>query len=90
VIVVDRHRHLAPVYLRVPREHSRHWNRYCSRYRACGRPVYFVRNEWYQDVYAPRYRKIRTREGRIGYWENGRGHRHDRRRNRGRGRHAFD
>jgi hypothetical protein len=45
-----------PLYLRVPRGHQRHWGRYCSRYDACGRPVYFVRDDWYSRVYAPRYR----------------------------------
>lgn len=46
-----------PLYLRVPPGHSRNWRRYCSRYDACGRPVYFVRNDWYNNVYAPRYRE---------------------------------
>lgn len=45
-----------PLYLRVPSGHSHDWKRYCSRYDACGRPVYFVRNDWYNNVYAPRYR----------------------------------
>ena len=47
---------LAPIYLRVPAKHSRNWHHYCGRYHACGRPVYFVRDSWYRDVYAPRYR----------------------------------
>lgn len=34
-----------PIYLRVPPGHSRDWARYCGRYRACGQPVYFVRDE---------------------------------------------
>jgi len=33
----------APIYLHVPPGHSRNWARYCRRYQACGRPVYFVR-----------------------------------------------
>jgi hypothetical protein len=45
-----------PLYLRVPQGHSRDWKRYCGRYDACGRPVYFVRDDWYQNTYAPRYR----------------------------------
>jgi hypothetical protein len=52
-----------PLYLRVPQGHSRDWKRYCGRYDACGRPVYFVRNDWYQNTYAPRYRD-NHREGR--------------------------
>jgi hypothetical protein len=44
-----------PVYLRVPIDHRRHWSRYCGRYGACGRPVYFVRDEWYRNTYVPRW-----------------------------------
>lgn len=47
---------LEPLYLRVPNNHASNWRRYCSRYNACGRPVYFVRNDWYNNVYAPHYR----------------------------------
>ena len=46
-----------PIYLRVPPEHARHWRRYCSRYDACGYPVYFVQDGWYRDVYVPYYRR---------------------------------
>jgi hypothetical protein len=35
-----------PVYMYVPVEQQRHWRRYCSTYGACGRPVYFVREQW--------------------------------------------
>lgn len=45
-----------PLYLRVPPGHAKNWRKHCSRYNACGRPVYFVRDSWYRDVYAPRYR----------------------------------
>lgn len=38
-----------PVYLWVPPGHHRRWARYCHEYRACGTPVYFVRNDWYRD-----------------------------------------
>jgi len=47
---------LQPLYLRVPLQHSRNWRRYCSMYNACGRPVYFVKDTWYRNVYAPQYR----------------------------------
>lgn len=49
----------APVYLRVPPRHVQQWDRYCGRYEACGRPVYFVDDGWYQEVYVPRYREYR-------------------------------
>jgi len=50
-----------PIYLRVPPGHQKHWSRYCARYQACGAPVYFVREDWYQRVYEPR----RRGEGRF-------------------------
>jgi len=28
---------------------------YCPKYNACGRPVYFVRDRWYNEVYVPQY-----------------------------------
>jgi hypothetical protein len=46
-----------PVYLRVPPGHRRNWSRYCGRYDACGRPVMFVRDDWYTNTYAPHYRE---------------------------------
>lgn len=46
-----------PVYLRVPAGHQKNWKRYCGQYGACGRPVYFVRDNWYSNVYAPQYRR---------------------------------
>lgn len=33
----------APMYLYVSTVEYRNWGRYCHRYQACGRPVYFVR-----------------------------------------------
>lgn len=38
-----------PVYLWVPLEHRKHWDRYCGEYHACGHPVYFVNHVWYRD-----------------------------------------
>jgi hypothetical protein len=46
-----------PIYLRVPRHHRDNWYRYCDSYGACGRPVYFVDDSWYEEVYVPRYRE---------------------------------
>lgn len=45
----------SPVYLHVPPGHARKWSNYCGRYNACGRPVYFVREEWYENTYVPAY-----------------------------------
>lgn len=69
-IVIERHhRGLAPIYLRVPPGHAKHWRRYCHRYQACGRPVYFVRDDWYTNVYAPRYRHDHDDRGRKHRYE---------------------
>lgn len=42
---------VAPMYLYVPPLYQQHWGRYCGRYRACGRPVYFVQEQWVRDRY---------------------------------------
>ncbi|WP_028451022.1 hypothetical protein [Chitinilyticum aquatile] len=56
VVIMQPRAYYEPLYLRVPPGHARNWGRYCGRYSACGRPVYFVRDSWYRNVYAPRYR----------------------------------
>jgi hypothetical protein len=38
-----------PVYLWVPPGHQKNWSKHCGRYNACGAPVYFVQDRWYQD-----------------------------------------
>ena len=45
------------LYLHVPPGHERHWARHCHEYNACGRPVYFVSDRWYNEVYTPRWRE---------------------------------
>ncbi len=42
-----------PVYLHVPPGHAKNWRKYCGRYNACSRPVYFVKSA----EYAPDYRR---------------------------------
>lgn len=42
-----------PVYMVVPPGHAKHWSKHCQRYGACGVPVYFVREDWYQAHYVP-------------------------------------
>ena len=45
-----------PVYLWVPPGHQKNWSKHCSRYDACGVPVYFVKDEWYRrHVNPPRH-----------------------------------
>ena len=46
-----------PVYLHVPPGHARQWRKFCARYNACGEPVYFVQDGWYNNVYVPYYRR---------------------------------
>lgn len=40
-----------PIYLRVPPGHAKKWDKHCHRYNACGQPVYFVQESWYQNQY---------------------------------------
>ena len=58
-VVIDRvpeYRDVAPIYLHVPPGHEKHWSKHCREYDACGRSVYFVHDDWYNDVYVPQYR----------------------------------
>jgi len=58
-----------PIYLHVPPGHAKNWAKYCRRYHACDKPVYFVRSEEYD-----RY----DREHGGGHWgehDRGEGHR---------------
>jgi hypothetical protein len=45
----------APVYLHVPAGHEKNWSKHCGEYNACGRPVYFVKDDWYNKQYVPHY-----------------------------------
>jgi len=70
-----------PMYLHVPPGHAKHWSKHCGKYNACGRPVYFVQDRWYNEVYVPRYREYRDghHDGKGHYKKNGKGkgHKHD-------------
>ncbi len=46
-----------PIYLHVPPGHAQKWDKHCHKYDACGRPVYFVKSDWYNNVYVPHYQK---------------------------------
>jgi hypothetical protein len=76
----------APIYLRVPPGHAKHWRKHCGEYNACGQPVYFVQDRWYYEEYVPRYREghgehygddDREVHGHDHGHGNGRGHRDD-------------
>lgn len=65
--------YVEPVYLRVPAGHEKHWNKHCGTYNACGRPVYFVREDWYQTKYVPQYQQ-RHRDHNDDHDNDGYGH----------------
>jgi hypothetical protein len=44
-----------PIYLHVPPGHAKDWKKHCQKYDACARPVYFVKDDWYNNVYVPHY-----------------------------------
>lgn len=44
-----------PIYLHVPPGHEKKWSKHCRKYNACNRPVYFVKDKWYNDVYVPHH-----------------------------------
>jgi hypothetical protein len=73
-----RYGYVAPIYMHVPPGHAKHWYKHCARYGACGRPVYFVREDWFQRTYAPRlayphlYVQRSYYDGR--WYGDGRGH----------------
>jgi hypothetical protein len=71
-----------PMYLYVPPGHAKKWRKHCHKYDACGREVYFVREEWVQA----RYNEANLRKGPPVYAqererEHGHGH------GRGKGKH---
>jgi hypothetical protein len=47
----------APVYLRVPPDHAKDWANHCRQYNVCNEQVYFVKDDWYEREYIPRYQK---------------------------------
>ncbi len=65
-----------PIYLRVRPGHEKHWDKHCREYNACGQPVYFVRDEWYNNVYAPHYKKEHGRRDRDDDDDRGHGKGH--------------
>ena len=42
-----------PVYMWVPPGHRKDWKKHCGQYNACGTPVYFVKDEWYDSHVKP-------------------------------------
>ncbi|OEZ86549.1 hypothetical protein JAB8_33770 [Janthinobacterium sp. HH106] len=62
----------APIYLRVPPGHAKHWSKHCRKYNACNQEVYFVQDGWYNNQYVPRYRQQHGDHGRPDYGDRDR------------------
>lgn len=77
-----------PMYLHVPPGYARHWRRHCALYHACGRPVYFVQDRWYNQVYVPHYRREHAERYAHGDHHEYRGERDRHHDNRGREHHG--
>jgi hypothetical protein len=75
-----------PLYLRVPPGHAKNWRKHCRKYNACDRQVYFVQEQWYNDVYVPHYRDHGPRQEGPRGDGNDRDERHDNGKHKGRGR----
>lgn len=63
----------APIYLHVPPGHEKHWSKHCAQYNACGRPVYFVKDDWYNNEYVAHYQHEHGDHDH----DHGHGHGHD-------------
>jgi len=46
-----------PIYLHVPPGHAKDWRKHCSKYNACGTPVYFVKSAEYEPKKAKKEKK---------------------------------
>lgn len=58
VVLQPRHaRPVQPVYMWVPPGHRKKWSKHCQSYGACGVPVVFVRDDWYEQHVMPRERR---------------------------------
>ncbi|MED5618600.1 hypothetical protein [Ideonella sp. BN130291] len=69
-----------PIYLHVPPGHEKKWSKHCHKYNACGQPVYFVRDTYYQQHYV-------VRQGDDHDGGEGHGHGHGKGKGKGHGKH---
>ena len=51
-----------PIYLHVRPGHEKNWRKHCRKYNACGQPVYFVQDNWYNEVYVPHHQQYHGHE----------------------------
>ena len=57
----------APLYLHVPPGHSKKWSKHCSKYNACGQPVYFARVRGDDDYERRSYQRRDEYRGDYGH-----------------------
>lgn len=93
VVIYQQAQRPQPIYLHVPPGHRKNWRRHCGAYNACGAPVYFVQEQWYQDHVVRAEPRRGDRDGRRDErWDDrrdgrgpGNGHGHGNGRGHGRG-----
>jgi hypothetical protein len=68
-----------PVYLWVPPGHRNNWAKHCHRYNACGVPVYFVEDRWYNEHVHPKHSEHGRGRDEDRDRGHGKGHGHDKR-----------
>lgn len=62
-----------PVYMWVPPGHRKNWRKHCGQYQACGVPVYFVKDDWYDREVKGHGRKDKDKD-KDKYKDKGHGH----------------
>ncbi|WP_280152420.1 hypothetical protein [Piscinibacter sp. XHJ-5] len=65
-----------PIYMHVPPGHAKNWAKHCGKYNACGQPVYFVQENWYQQQYVPAYAHEHGKKEKHGKGGHGHGKGH--------------
>ena len=78
VIIAPAAAGVPPAYLYVPVAEQHNWRRYCGKYNACGRPVYFVREDWVRDRYTHEHPGWDRRKAPALHAERRQEERHDR------------
>lgn len=72
-VMIQQVRGAQPIYLHVPPGHAKDWRKHCSKYNACAQPVYFVKDDWYNNVYVPHYEQEHKGKGKGNGKGNGKG-----------------
>lgn len=76
--------HQQPIYLHVPPGHAKNWGKHCAKYNACGQPVMFVQEAWYQQHYAPSHQHGGSHHGKP---QKQHGNKHGKGNGKGNGKH---